>query len=229
MRFKSVVMAALTAAANGAGVARPRSLLSPHGHPTVPERPTSPLDASRNSAPSGRAARRSTLLVASAALLLDQASKSAIATLLVLGDSVTVTTFFSLEYVLNPGAAFSLLADAEGWQRPALALLGIAVSIWLASEIWRGRAQRVERTAYALIIGGALGNTLDRVRLGAVTDFLDFHWAGFHWPAFNLADVAINVGVVLLVGRAFGSSQGAASSSRSVSTRADIPSTEKKP
>lgn len=138
-------------------------------------------------------------LLAVAMVSADQTSKEIVALALPPGDGVVVTPFFNLVHVLNPGAAFSFLAGAGGWQRYALSVLGIAISLWLARELKRGTGSRLERFAYAMIIGGALGNVFDRLRQGAVTDFLDFHWQGAHWPAFNVADVAISLGATALI------------------------------
>ena len=101
--------------------------------------------------------------------------------------------------VHNPGAAFSFLSDAAGWQRYlliAISLLAIALIIGLLA---RQSAQGLFRIALALILGGALGNLWDRVMVGEVVDFLDFYVGGWHWPAFNVADSAITIGAVVLV------------------------------
>lgn len=139
------------------------------------------------------------LALAGMALLADQLSKALIASSLMLGERIPLTSFFNLVHVINPGAAFSFLADAGGWQRYAFSVLGIAVSVWMAREIRQSKTSRMECFAYAMIIGGALGNVVDRVLRGAVTDFLDFHWQGMHWPAFNFADIAINIGVLVML------------------------------
>lgn len=130
---------------------------------------------------------------------LDQAAKYSIQLLLPMHGSVEVTPFFNLVHVLNPGAAFSLLADAGGWQLFLFIGLGFAVSAYMAWALWRGLSGRLETAAYIAVIGGALGNVIDRLRLGAVVDFLDFHWQGLHWPAFNLADIFVVVGAALLL------------------------------
>lgn len=132
-------------------------------------------------------------------LILDQGVKWLVATQLLLDESVTVTGWFNLVHVLNPGASFSLLADAGGWQRHVLAAFGIGVSVVLAVLLSRGVRCRLEAAAYVGLIGGALGNVVDRLRIGAVVDYLDLHWRGMHWPAFNLADIFIVGSVALLV------------------------------
>jgi len=106
---------------------------------------------------------------------------------------------------LNTGAAFSFLANAGGWQRHFFTLVGLLVSILLISMIWRGVRSRLETLAYVCIVGGALGNVADRLRIGAVIDFLDFHWQGRHWPAFNFADCFIVIGVGVMLFASFGS------------------------
>lgn len=139
------------------------------------------------------------LLVSALILIADQVVKHAIVALTPYGASYPVTSFFNLVHVWNRGAAFSLLADAGGWQRYAFTALGIGVSAVLVWLLRRGVADRMEALAYTLIIGGALGNVADRIALGFVVDYLDFHWRGWHWPAFNLADIAIMTGAVLLI------------------------------
>ena len=135
---------------------------------------------------------------AAAVFALDQATKIAAASWLDRGgDAVAVTPFFNLVLVHNRGVSFGLFASAPGWGRWALAALAFAVAAGLA--VWLSRAaERPLALALGLLIGGASGNLADRLYLGAVVDFLDFHAAGFHWPAFNLADAAICVGAALL-------------------------------
>ncbi len=106
---------------------------------------------------------------------------------------------FNFVLVYNPGAAFSFLADAGGWQKFFFTALAFAVSGWLGWQMLRGGQSRMMNLAGALIIGGALGNVIDRIRFGAVVDFVQWHAAGFYWPAFNVADSAITVGAILLV------------------------------
>lgn len=139
------------------------------------------------------------LLLAAVLAMLDQLVKAGVAATLPLGSSVTLTPWFNLVHVLNPGAAFSFLADAGGWQRHALSGIGIVVSLALAVMLWRGVRSRLEAAAYVGLIGGALGNVADRLRIGAVVDYLDLHWRDMHWPAFNLADVWVVGAAGLLV------------------------------
>ncbi|MEW6164069.1 MAG: signal peptidase II [Pseudomonadota bacterium] len=137
--------------------------------------------------------------LAALVIALDQASKLWVLGSFVLHESVAVTSFFNLVLVLNPGASFSFLADAGGWQKWFFIILALVISAWLAVMLRRHAAERLMPTALALVLGGALGNVIDRLRFGAVVDFLDFHVAGWHWPAFNVADSAISVGVALLL------------------------------
>lgn len=131
-------------------------------------------------------------------LAADQAAKSTIDAATPLGWSHPVTPFFNLVHVLNPGAAFSFLAGAGGWQRWFFLAIAIVASVWL---IWmlRQPRPRSESLAFSLILGGALGNAFDRALRGHVIDYLDFHLAGWHWPAFNVADIAITLGAACLV------------------------------
>ena len=139
------------------------------------------------------------LMGAGAGLAADQGIKAWVASALDLGEQVFVTSWFNIVHVLNPGAAFSFLADAGGWQRWFFTVVGVAVSIVLAWALRRGVASRHEAAAYVALIGGALGNVADRLRLGAVVDYLDLHWRGMHWPAFNLADILVVGGAGLLL------------------------------
>jgi signal peptidase II len=110
-----------------------------------------------------------------------------------------LTGFLNLVLVYNKGAAFSMLADAGGWQTPLLIAFALAASAIVGTLIVRNPHKRLFCLGLALILGGALGNLIDRVRFGQVVDFLDFHAMGWHWPAFNVADSAITVGAVLLI------------------------------
>lgn len=134
------------------------------------------------------------LLVAGA----DQAIKYAVHTGLPYGASIPLTGFFNFVHLWNTGAAFSFLADAGGWQRYFFSALAIIVSTVLAWMLTKPQP-RIEAWAYSLILGGALGNVIDRIHRGYVVDFLDFHWQGWHWPAFNLADIGICIGAGLLI------------------------------
>lgn len=138
--------------------------------------------------------------IAATVLLLDQITKLWIMTDFVLGDSRYISSFFNLVRAHNEGAAFSFLSDAGGWQRWFFTFLSTVISVVIV--VWLTRLPRqktIEAIALSLILGGALGNLYDRVTLGYVVDFLDFHWAGWHFAAFNVADMAISVGAVLII------------------------------
>lgn len=138
------------------------------------------------------------LLIATICLSLDQLSKAVVIHVLALGSGVAVTGYLSIVHILNSGAAFSFLAGASGWQRWLLILVALVASAILITLI-RRKPPALEAAGYALILGGALGNLVDRVARGAVADWLDFHWGAAHWPAFNLADVWITLGAASIV------------------------------
>ena len=132
-------------------------------------------------------------------LVLDQASKLAVTHHLALYEAIPLAPFFSLVYWQNTGAAFSLFADQPGWQRGFfifVALAAVAVILYLLRRT-RGRA--LFCAALAMILGGALGNVIDRFAYGHVVDFLLFHWQDWFYPAFNVADSGITVGAALLI------------------------------
>ena len=110
-----------------------------------------------------------------------------------------LTGFFNLVLVFNKGAAFSLFAQAAGWQTPLLAAFALAAAAIVSVLIVRNPGRGLLCLGLALILGGALGNLIDRLRFGHVVDFLDFHALGWHWPAFNVADSAICVGALILI------------------------------
>jgi signal peptidase II len=112
---------------------------------------------------------------------------------------IEVTSFFDLVLAYNRGAAFSFLAEHSGWQRWFFAALALVVSVWLLALTWQHRFERLLPSAFSLIIGGALGNVIDRINHGAVVDFLSFHAGPYYWPAFNIADSAIVLGVALML------------------------------
>ena len=128
----------------------------------------------------------------------DQLTKLAVSTLMSYGQSIPLTGFFNMVHVWNTGAAFSFLADAGGWQRYFFIVITLGVSIALVVMLRRPRP-RAEALGYSLVLGGALGNGFDRVVRGYVVDYLDFYWRNWHWPAFNLADTGITLGVFLLM------------------------------
>lgn len=138
------------------------------------------------------------LLLAAAVIALDLATKAMIVARFHEGESLPVTSFMSLVLAYNTGAAFSFLAGADGWQRWLFAGIAVIASGVLVYLIRRG-GSRTLLLGLSLILGGALGNLWDRIVLGHVTDFLLFHYAGWSWPAFNVADSAITVGAALLI------------------------------
>ena len=139
-------------------------------------------------------------------LLADQATKLLIVDSFALGDSQTVTTFFNLVRVHNSGAAFSMLSTASGWQRWFFTGIGIVATFFIMWLLRSHPTQKLFCFALALVLGGAVGNVIDRIAYGHVVDFLDFHWDWLspvffqgHFPAFNVADSAISVGAVCLI------------------------------
>jgi signal peptidase II len=130
---------------------------------------------------------------------VDQLTKLAIERLFDYGDVRPVTGFFNLVLTYNKGAAFSFLAGASGWQKQFLTGIGIVASLAIVYLLARHGTQKLFSLALALILGGAVGNVIDRIAHGHVIDFLDFHWRGWHWPAFNVADSAIVCGAALLI------------------------------
>ena len=139
------------------------------------------------------------------AVALDQATKLLLVASMKLYESITLVPGFNLVHVRNTGAAFSFLSEAGGWQRWFFAGLAIIISIVLT--VWLARLQRNEvllAVALSLVLGGAVGNLIDRVAYGYVIDFLDFYYNSWHWPAFNVADSAITLGVALLLLESFG-------------------------
>ncbi|MEM4990209.1 signal peptidase II [Collimonas sp. H4R21] len=139
------------------------------------------------------------LAIAALVLLIDQLTKITIVRLFSYGESQPVTSFFNLVLVYNKGAAFSFLSTESGWQRYFFTALGIAAALFITFLLKRHAGQRMFCTALALILGGAIGNVVDRIAYGHVIDFLDIYVRNWHWPAFNIADSAICVGAVLFV------------------------------
>ena len=132
-------------------------------------------------------------------VLLDQFSKTLILSNFNFGDSRTVTSFFNVVRVHNTGAAFSFLAGASGWQRWFFVGLGAAASIFIVWMLRRHGDQRLFCFAITMILGGAVGNVVDRLMHGYVVDFIQLHHAGWAFPSFNLADSAITLGAICLV------------------------------
>jgi signal peptidase II len=137
--------------------------------------------------------------VALAVILLDQLTKTLIIHEFQLGDSRHVTSFFNLVRAHNAGAAFSFLAGAAGWQRWFFVGLGVAASIFIVWMLKTHPGQTLFCLAVSLILGGALGNVIDRLMHGYVVDFLQVHWRGWYFPSFNVADSAITLGAASLI------------------------------
>ena len=159
-------------------------------------------DAARDSE-AGAAERRGALgwlWCSLAVIVVDQSTKLAAVTALDPASPLELTAMLDLVLAYNPGAAFSILSTAGGWQR--WLFIGLALAICAFIVHWLLDLPRNARwlpLALSLILGGAVGNVIDRVRIGAVVDFIDFHVGHWHWPAFNMADSAICVGAALLV------------------------------
>jgi len=139
------------------------------------------------------------------AILLDQGTKLAVDGSMKLYQSISILPFFKLTYVHNTGAAFSFLSEAGGWQRWFFAGLALAISCGIA--VWLARLKPHETllaVALSLVLGGAIGNLIDRLAYGYVIDFLDVYYQTWHWPAFNIADSAITLGVILMLLESFG-------------------------
>jgi len=141
-------------------------------------------------------------------LIIDQITKHWVAGTFDYRESLAVLPFFNLTYVHNTGAAFSFLADQGGWQRwffTAIAsIASIVFLVWMAKT---PKQQRLLSIAFALILSGAVGNLIDRALFGYVIDFLDFHWAGYHFAAFNVADSVIFIGAALMIFESFTSQE----------------------
>jgi signal peptidase II len=144
--------------------------------------------------------------IALVVLLFDQFTKLLIIDSFQLGDSQTVTSYFNLVRVHNSGAAFSFLSSASGWQRWFFTGIGLVAAVYIVWMLRSHPEQTLFCFALSLVLGGAIGNVIDRVLWGHVVDFLDFHWAWLspvfyqgHFPAFNVADSAISLGVVCLI------------------------------
>lgn len=139
------------------------------------------------------------LLVALVVIVLDQITKIGFDNLLQYGERLRVLPFFDFTLLYNRGAAFSFLAGADGWQRWFFTGLGGMAAIFIVWLMSRHRDQTLFCAALSLILGGALGNVIDRVLYGHVVDFLLFYWNNWYFPAFNIADAAITVGAVLII------------------------------
>lgn len=143
-------------------------------------------------------------LCAIVALAIDQSTKALVLNRPELERGVEILPFLNLVRVLNDGVSFGMLGGIVPWW--GLIVLATAIMAWLLAWLWRA-PDRLTAAALGMIIGGALGNVFDRLRYQAITDFLDFHFGSYHWPSFNLADVAIFCGVALLVWDGFRASK----------------------
>jgi signal peptidase II len=139
------------------------------------------------------------LVTAAIVILLDQITKTLIVRTLQLGDTHVVTPFFNIVRWHNTGAAFSFLAQAAGWQRWFFVGLGVVATLFILWMLMRHGGQRLFSLALALILGGALGNVIDRLLHGHVIDFIQVHWGSAFFPSFNVADSAITIGAGLLI------------------------------
>jgi signal peptidase II len=139
------------------------------------------------------------LFISAVVIVLDQISKQWVIHAFSYREVLPVAPYFNLTLVYNPGAAFSFLAGADGWQREFFAAIAVIASAVMVYLLRKHPRQKLFCLALSLILGGALGNLWDRLTIGQVVDFLDFYIDEYHWPAFNVADSAITVGAVLLV------------------------------
>lgn len=140
------------------------------------------------------------LWISALVIVIDQATKRVVDTTMQLYQSIDLIPCFQLTYLRNEGAAFSFLSGAGGWQRWFFIGLAIIASVFICFWLKKlDRNQRWEAIAWSLVLGGALGNLIDRILYGYVIDFLDVYVGEWHWPAFNVADSAITVGVIMLL------------------------------
>ena len=139
------------------------------------------------------------LVLALILLIADQFTKVLILGFYQHGDASPVTSFFNIVRVHNSGAAFSFLSSASGWQRWFFTAIGLGAAVFIVYMLRAHPGQKLFSFALACILGGAIGNVIDRLLHGYVVDFLDFHYAGTHFPAFNIADSAISIGAACLI------------------------------
>jgi len=139
------------------------------------------------------------LALTAAIVVADLATKAWMSSAFTLGESIEIAPFFNLVLAHNTGAAFSFLAGAGGWTRWFFTGITIVISVAIVVMLSRQRGSPWLSAAFALVLGGALGNLYDRLMLGYVVDFVQLHAAGYYWPAFNVADSAISVGVAMLI------------------------------
>lgn len=138
--------------------------------------------------------------IAAIIVLMDQLTKIVVEKVFHYHEVLPVTSFFNLVLTYNEGAAFSFLAGAGGWQRYFFTAVGIVAVTFIVSQLRKNADKRLFCWSFALIMGGAIGNVIDRVAYGHVIDFLDFYWTGIgHFPSFNIADIAITLGAILFI------------------------------
>ncbi|MDP1679901.1 MAG: signal peptidase II [Candidatus Nitrotoga sp.] len=143
------------------------------------------------------------LILATVIIIFDQIAKLWVSQNFVYGESVAVTDFFNLVLVHNSGAAFSFLSNAGGWQRWLFSAIAAIASVWIILLLRKHKQEKLFCFALTLILGGALGNLIDRAAYGYVVDFLEFYWNTYHFPAFNIADSAVTCGAGLLLWESF--------------------------
>jgi len=141
------------------------------------------------------------LIPAAVIIVLDQITKIWVQLSMELYETISLTPFLNIRYLVNPGAAFSFLADAGGWQRWLFTVLASVVSLAIIAWLWYLPRKGEGRLAagLAFILGGAVGNLIDRIAYGHVVDFIDVFYGDWHWPAFNVADSAITIGAILVI------------------------------
>jgi len=139
------------------------------------------------------------LALSAVVIALDQLTKQWVSQSLAFGEAIPVMPSFNLVLAHNTGAAFSFLAGAGGWQRGFFSVIAVVAAAVIVHLLRKHHEEKIFSLALALILGGALGNLIDRILLGHVVDFLDFYVQGYHWPAFNVADMAITGGAGLLI------------------------------
>lgn len=132
-------------------------------------------------------------------ILIDQATKLGFDAQLNYGQRIHLLPFFDFTLLYNPGAAFSFLADESGWQRWFFSALAIIASVFIIWMMQKNKGQNRMMLALTLILGGAIGNVIDRIAYGHVVDFLLFYWRDWYYPAFNVADICITLGAMLLI------------------------------
>tara|TARA_B100000686_G_scaffold347076_1_gene435006 strand:- start:3103 stop:3570 length:468 start_codon:yes stop_codon:yes gene_type:complete len=143
------------------------------------------------------------LILAIIILILDFSTKRWVESELIHGQHIFLTSYTNLVLAFNAGAAFSFLSNESGWQRWFLSGVAICAVIVITYLLKKHTSEKLFCLSLSLILGGAMGNLLDRMTLGYVVDFIDIHYSGYHWPAFNVADSAIFIGALFLIIESF--------------------------